>query len=179
MKGAKIVGVFVPWGTRKGGHLSKRHGWITDANGCDIWQSCSGNGYAMVRVDGRMSLVYRVRYEREIGPIPPGAELDHYVCDNGAGGCCNPFHCRPASHRENQLRSNSVVSLNAAKTHCPKGHPLSGDNLVKNRLTRGDRICRTCKNAKELVRYIEHRDKLNARRRAKRRHSKPPLVHVA
>jgi hypothetical protein len=31
---------------------------------------------------------------------------------------------------------------NKTKTHCQKGHPLSGDNLrVKKR---GDRLCRTC-----------------------------------
>lgn len=34
------------------------------------------------------------------------------------------------------------ASLNAAKTHCKSGHPLSGENLYVNK--RGSRECRTC-----------------------------------
>ncbi len=133
--------VFVPmFDPPRNGKHSARVGWITDANGCDIWQgSRSGDGYGRVHYGTRMQSVYRLRYEREIGPIPPGAELDHFVCDNGDGGCCNPFHCRPATHRENMLRSAR------AKTHCPKGHPLSGENLVRSKLARGWRECQICK----------------------------------
>lgn len=97
-------------------------------------------------------MVYRVRYEREIGPIPGGMQLDH-LCDNGPGGCCNPHHCRPATPRENTLRGRTLPAANARKTHCPRGHPLSGDNLVPSRLAKGERKCRTCENARCLARY--------------------------
>ena len=40
---------------------------------------------------------------------------------------------------------------NAAKTHCPNGHCLSGDNLCKFHLRRGSRVCRTCANARRRV----------------------------
>jgi hypothetical protein len=37
---------------------------------------------------------------------------------------------------------------NRRKTHCPKGHPLSGDNLLTSKLKIGKRECRTCHNAR-------------------------------
>lgn len=33
---------------------------------------------------------------------------------------------------------------NAAKTHCPRGHELSGDNLMQRYLKAGSRRCKTC-----------------------------------
>lgn len=139
---------FTPLGPPRAGKRSAHVGWITDANGCDIWQGARMSGYGVVTIAQRHQLVHRVRYEREVGPIPEGAELDHYVCDNGAGGCCNPFHCRPVTHRENTLRSRSMASVHAAKTHCPKGHPLTGDNLDRYELARGGRMCRICHNSR-------------------------------
>jgi hypothetical protein len=130
-----------------------RVGWITDANGCDIWQGSRINGYAMITVARKTAYVYRVRYEREIGPIPEGMELDHFVCDNGPGGCCNPHHCRPVTRRENVLRSTGFASTNAAKTHCPKGHLLSGDNLIPSKLAKRGRNCRMCYNAQKRASY--------------------------
>lgn len=146
--------VFIPWNpTPLRGWRSAKVGWITDANGCDIWQGGrNDSGYGLVKDGGKMCRVHVLRYEREVGPIPEGAELDHFVCDNGAGGCCNPFHCRPASHRENVLRGNGVASLHAAKALCPKGHSLSGENLLEYARSLGWRDCRICKNARERAR---------------------------
>jgi hypothetical protein len=126
-----------------------RHGWIADANGCHIWTGRrSHSGYAMGHYKGVKGFVYRIRYEREVGPVPEGMDLDHYVCDNGPGGCCNPLHCRPATHRDNIRRSQSPPGINARKTHCPNGHELSGDNLDQAELrSQGSRKCRMCKNA--------------------------------
>ena len=41
----------------------------------------------------------------------------------------------------------------ARKTHCPRGHELSGDNLVGWFKKRGSRSCRICWNNKNLLRY--------------------------
>ena len=133
---------FVPW------NAAREHspGWVEDSRGCHIWVGArNSSGYGQVRAAGRMQYVHRLRYEREIGPIPAGMELDHYVCDNGAGGCCNPHHCRPVSHRENVLRGNTLYSRKLAQTHCIRGHPLSGDNLYVR--SNGCRQCRTCRAA--------------------------------
>jgi hypothetical protein len=139
---------FVPWDPTRTDKRAEKMGWITDANGCDIWQGARANGYGQVREGGVVCFVHRLRYECEIGPIPSGTELDHYVCDNGPGGCCNPLHVRPVTRRENVLRGNSPQSINAGKTHCPRSHPLSHANLDSANLARGRRLCRTCENTR-------------------------------
>lgn len=140
------VGTFVEWEPNRPGK-QKILGWVIAENGCHIWQgSRTAKGYAKARINGRFGYVYRHRYELEVGQIPEGMGLDHYACDNGAGGCCNPLHCRPATSRENLLRSSAMASLNRAKTHCPHGHEFSGNNLLPTLLRKGARRCRECHN---------------------------------
>lgn len=140
-----MEGVFVPWLGRMRNSMA---GYIIDGSGCHIWLGArkkGATGYGMVGVGKRTCLVHRVRYELEVGPIPKGMHLDHYVCDNGPGGCCNPLHCRPVTQRENNLRSDSVSARHAAKTHCIRGHALTGDNLCQGaNVRRGERACRAC-----------------------------------
>lgn len=129
---------FVPWSQR-----ADSPGWVESASGCHVWMgSRTPSGYGQIRLGGRGRLVHCVRYEREIGPIPAGMQLDHFKCDNGRGGCCNPQHCRPVSARENSLRCNSVSSRNLAKTACPYGHEYTEANSYLSR--DGYRRCRTC-----------------------------------
>ena len=145
-----MTGVFVEWTPGR----KNSAGWMEDGTGCHIWLGGRNNGgYGVVNEKGRMRLVHRGRYEREVGPIPDGLDLDHYVCDRGSDGCCNPRHCRPATRRENLLRSEGVSAKNAAKTHCPQGHELSPDNLDKSPSRRGGRVCRTCLNARNKRNY--------------------------
>lgn len=141
---------FVPWRT----DTPRSPGWVENESGCHIWiGSRSDWGYAKVWHAGRMCPVYRVRYEREVGPIPEGMELDHYVCNNGAGGCCNPHHCRPVSPRENKLRSNGVTTRNVGKTRCIAGHELSAANV---RIARnGSRRCLACDRTRRAVRTVK------------------------
>jgi hypothetical protein len=82
-------------------------------------------------------------------------ELDHFVCNNKE--CCNPAHVRPVLPRENKLRSESRAATNLAKTHCPQGHPLVPGNLDATQLKRGDRWCRTCKNADMARSYVRRK----------------------
>lgn len=44
-----------------------------------------------------------------------------------------------AKYRETTPRKPHASTV---KTHCPKGHPLSGDNLIIN--SKGARVCKTC-----------------------------------
>lgn len=135
---------FVPFNKNpRYGARSAKIGWVVRQNGCHEWTGwLSDAGYGYVWTDGKNRIVHRVRYEREVGPIPEGMHLDHFACDNPA--CCNPAHVRPASPRENVLRSKSFVSANAAKTHCPRGHRYTPNNLTKFGLKRGERICLKC-----------------------------------
>lgn len=140
---APVPGTFVYFHGKPKRRSSARVGWVVAENGCHIWQGAgSTSGYGRVVVGNRLLMVHRVRYEREVGPIPEGMHLDHFVCDNGPGGCCNPAHVRPVSPRSAFSRGETITSSHAARTHCVNGHPFSGNNLYTR--PRGDRECRTC-----------------------------------
>lgn len=120
-------------------------GYIICENGCWEWVGAiTVNGYGKLWDGGRKVGAHRWMYEQKYGPVPEGLDLDHFYCDNR--GCCNPDHVRPVTNRENVLRGKGHTAANAAKMHCPKGHHLSGDNLVPSILRRGWRECRTCHN---------------------------------
>lgn len=109
---------------------------------CWEWQSSKKYGYGQVRVDSKLHLAHRLVYEALIGPIPEGLDIDH-LCRNRA--CVNPLHMEPVTRRENLLRGEGVVAINAAKTHCLRGHPFEGDNLRINQRKYGiERACREC-----------------------------------
>lgn len=153
-----MIGVFVEWTPGR----ANSAGYVIDGNGCHIWVGVRDRqGYG--RVGGKAigtKFAHRVRYEREVGPIPEGAYLDHYVCNNGHGGCCNPLHCRPVSPRENVLRSErTFVSHQLAQTHCLHGHELAGDNLYE---WRGQRKCRACGTLRARAYRAKKREAENA-----------------
>lgn len=153
------TGTFVPFNSKPlCGSRSNNVGWIVAANGCHLWCGVKHpKGYGYVRYGGRSRPAHIVRYEMEVGPVPEGMQLDHFACDTPS--CCNPAHVRPASNRENTLRGQTVTSANAAKTHCPKGHPFSGSNLtvVGSGERAGHRRCRTCDRLREKCRVRKPR----------------------
>lgn len=86
-------------------------------------------------------LAHRWLYLRTKGPIPSGLALDH-ACDNKR--CVNPDHLRPMTLGLNVLRSPKTTSgANIRKEHCPKGHPLSDDNVYYTKRER-HRRCKEC-----------------------------------
>ena len=128
------------------------------ADQCWDWSGkVSSWGYGVVKVrlhSGRTieSGPHRVAYLVAVQSIPLGLDLDH-LCRNRL--CCNPSHLEPVTRRENTLRGDGPTAANARKTHCPRGHKLSGDNLIPANLRQGSRACLPC-----------HRDRKRARRRA-------------
>jgi HNH endonuclease len=118
-------------------------GKVDKAFDCWMWRGAHFNsGYARVKFHGRDTVAHLIAWELTNGPVPAGLELDH-LCRNR--GCVNPAHLEPVTHRENEVRGNTVIRNNALKIVCHKGHPLSGDNLfVRND---GRRRCRACERA--------------------------------
>lgn len=113
---------------------------------CWIWTGAKnrkGYGQFTAKIDGRWRNIaaHRWAYKAWVGPVADGVPLDHYVCD--APGCANPWHVRPATHRENILRGRSRQAENAAKTKCVNGHPFDADNTYVNPKN-GRRACRAC-----------------------------------
>lgn len=109
---------------------------------CWIWQGCSSRGYPQFTVNARTVYAHRWAYERHVGPIPRGMQLDH-LCANTM--CVNPEHLEPVQPWVNLHRGNTFQAHNAQKTHCKRGHPLSGPNLYVRR--DGGRVCRACRSA--------------------------------
>jgi len=113
--------------------------------GCWEWtRGTNGVGYGRVSWGGRYEYVHRILYQHFVGPIPDGLELDH-LCRNRL--CANPEHLEAVTSTENKRRGIAGKLAGArqrAKTHCPSGHPYSGENLYE---CRGERICRECNRA--------------------------------
>lgn len=120
---------------------------VRDERGCLVWAgSRDSHGYGMVRLRrrGRSFQVgaHRVAFLLHHGEISADLTIDH-LCRNRA--CIEPSHLDECTRGENVLRSPDTFSgKNIRKTHCPKGHPLCGDNLVPAQLARGRRDCWTC-----------------------------------
>lgn len=117
--------------------------WNGDEDECWEWQASRGShGYGQIAYKGKPRLAHRLSYELLAGPIPAGLDIDH-LCRNR--GCVNPGHLEPVTRSVNLRRGESgenVARIQRAKTHCPRGHPYSGANLIIR--PEGWRACRTC-----------------------------------
>lgn len=112
-----------------------------DPGGCWLWTAAQDQkGYPLFAWHRVLVKAHRFAYERMVGPIPKGLTLDH-LCR--VRNCVNPEHLEPVTNRVNVLRGRGVTAVNAIKTHCLRGHPLSGYNLYTPPGTNW-RACRTC-----------------------------------
>ena len=116
--------------------------------GCWLWLgSVSQDGYSQVGKPPWSG--HRIAFEVKHGPVPEGMEVDH-ICRVRC--CVNPDHMQPLTHYDNLIKSYRKVSPNSLKTHCPKGHPLDGENLRLKKTSTRLGVSRQCK-ACERDRY--------------------------
>jgi len=154
---------------------------------CWLWEGGRRGRYGKTKCDGAQWLTHRLAYTLVKGPIPEGLQLDH-LCRTPL--CFNPLHLEAVTARVNSLRSSSVAAKNAVKTHCKRGHSLSGRNLyVHMRDGHPVRSCRTCRKdtcreydrAKRSERHLEpavmaYRREFKRQWRAKRRAAGLPVL---
>ncbi len=116
------------------------------AGGCWLWTGAKGKGYdtyGRFNVRGKVHKSTRLAYWLVIGPYDLTLELRH-TCDVPA--CVNPSHLIPSTHAENMADMKAKGRGNGrlrGVTHCSKGHPFDGDNLIFNKA--GSRMCKTCR----------------------------------
>lgn len=157
-----MMGVIVLVGSQK--WMRNPAGYVVQENGCWDWIGArNSDGYGMYYQGNRKFRAHRVVYEATRGLIPPGLEPDH-LCRNRA--CVNPWHIDLVTHAENVRRGISPPAALGRRTHCSKGHALSGDNLDmrRGRLTTRvpQRQCRACRRAYQNARAAVQRDKERA-----------------
>src|SRR6185369_1743609 len=119
---------------------------VNKTESCWLWTGgVTASGYATTRLaDGKkQQVVHRFAYERLVGLIPSGLELDH-LCRVRI--CVNPAHLEPVTARTNTLRApEGVTAKKARQTHCIRGHEFDAANTYYRR--RGGRTCRKCQAA--------------------------------
>jgi len=89
--------------------------------------------------NGRRLSAHRVSYILQNGHLLDDLVIDH-LCRNSS--CVMPDHLDAVTTVENFMRCMSPPAKNARKTHCKRGHELSGNNLWKHN---GKRHCRECR----------------------------------
>lgn len=141
--------------------IEVRFWWDVDKNGpggCWLWLgTIETGGHGRVSVRNRDRRAHHVSLELAgQNPMIEGHVVDH-ICR--VRHCVNPDHLRIVPERVNSLENNlSPSAVHARKTHCLRGHPLSGENLAlykpKRRKTRHGnffecrhptRVCLTCR----------------------------------
>ena len=114
---------------------------VRDSDSCWSWTgSTNSSGYGQFRHKGVKINAHRFSFELLRGEIPAGLELDH-LCRNRR--CVNPDHLEPVTSFVNKMRGRSFSALNAAKTHCSRGHAFTPTNTRKR--PSGWRECRACR----------------------------------
>lgn len=115
-----------------------------------------------VRGAVRRLMVHRLVAEAFLGPCPPGHQVNHKDTNRRNARLDNLEYSTPSNNLRHAYCAHGpwgIALTNAQKTHCKRGHPLGGSNLILNYVTNGSKVrrqCRICINMRKK-RYRAHR----------------------
>lgn len=115
---------------------------------CWEWTGAlTGRGYGQMWMPGGKVKAHRLSWEIHRGSIPKGIYVLH-DCDNPR--CVNPHHLFLGTAKSNRLDAVLKGRNWKGKTHCVRGHPMSGNNLYVYRGGKYvQRVCRTCRDIRQ------------------------------
>lgn len=133
---------------------------VEKTEGCWEWRGCrQKKGYGQFSIGSNLHVqAHRYSYQISVGPIPDGLFVCHHR-DNK--GCVRPDHLFLGTNRENILDASAkglLSNQNKDKTHCVRGHHLSGENLWVRK--DGGRACRICRRLLAAGERQRKRDRL-------------------
>jgi hypothetical protein len=132
-------------------------------NGCWVWTAskCSAGYGRFVPVFYQSpQLAHRYAYELLVGPIPEGLQIDH-LCRNPS--CVNPTHLEPVTQLEN-VRRGDAGKNQTSKTHCPRGHEYTEENVYRVPSRPNGRQCRACRRERNRIDQKERYARLKSQR---------------
>lgn len=145
-------------------------------NGCWLWSAGkSYSGYGRFQVDGHSVKAHRFSFLIAHKKISPKLSLDH-ICRNHP--CVNPSHLEEVPIKENILRGNGFCAVEARRTICKNGHPLTPENV---RITKaGFRKCIPClvqlQKKKNRLYRLRHYEKERQRERDKYKNNREKIL---
>lgn len=111
-------------------------------SGCWLWTaSLDTSGYGCFGKEKTRG-AHRIAYKALIADPGDDLVLDHVVCQTRC--CVNPDHLEPVTSSVNILRGVGSPALNARKTTCKHGHPLTPENVYLRDKANGRRECFAC-----------------------------------
>jgi hypothetical protein len=110
---------------------------------CWLWTASLHRKYGRFQTGTfkKPKMVFAHRFAMELAGIDVTIIEAHHVCRNRSCVRVHPEHVVPVPRHQNP---DDPAYLNTLKTHCPRGHLLTDDNLVPSQKVRGERRCAKC-----------------------------------